>query len=211
MRAPCLLCPLAVALALGSVASAARADEESPPESRVHAPLPGSDGVYGRFDGSLGLALAAGAELEAGEPGAALRVASHYLWTAGAYARYSDALGSADERDERAVSLGIDVRPLFLPRFALDAEQGPALLDLTLDSLSLSAGAYLSSPRRGSFGDERGFEAGLGFGVPLLASASGPWLEARAEHRFADRGDNAWLFSLALAWHAVILTTETAR
>jgi hypothetical protein len=188
---------------------AARAEEATPPARHPHAPLPGADGVYGRFDGSLSLSASAGAELEAGEPRGALKLSAHYLWTAGAYARYSDAFGGAEQRPVRVASPGVDVRPLFLPRFALDNERGPALLDLALDSLSLNAGAYFAQPVGRDFGDERGFEAGLGFGLPLLGEAAGPWLEARAERRFADHGPNAWLFTVALAYHALAWTTET--
>ncbi|HKY38598.1 MAG TPA: hypothetical protein VJN18_21790 [Polyangiaceae bacterium] len=195
-------------LATLATPAAAQVQEPTPAARRLHAPLPGSDGVYGRFDGSLQLSLSAGAELEATDPRAALRLAGHYLWTAGAYFRYSDAFGAEGERPARALSFGVDVRPLFLPRFALDAEQGPALLDLTLDSLSLTSGAYFAQPRGGSFGGERGFELGLGLGVPLLAEAAGPWLELRGERRFADEAENAWLFSAFLSWHALIWTTE---
>jgi hypothetical protein len=201
---------LLLASGIGSAAlllgSWARAEGQARP-ALPHAPLPGYDGVYGRFDGSLALAASAGAELEAGEPRGAFKISGHYMWTAGAYARYSDAFGHADERPARVASLGVDLRPLFLPRFARNYEQGPALLDLTLDSLSLSAGAYFAQPRDRDFGDERGFEAGLGFGIPLFGEARGPWLEARAERRFADRGENAWLFTLALAYHALAWST----
>ena len=173
----------------------------------AHALLPGSDGVYGRLDGSLTLAANVGAEVEDGEPRAALRVSGHYLWIAGAYARYADALGGADRRPARVASFGVDLRPLFLPRFARNWEQGPALLDLTLDSLSLSAGAFFSQPRARDFADERGFEMGLGFGVPLSGSARGPWLDLRAERRFPDHGDEAWLFTLGVGFHALTLST----
>ena len=198
----------AAALLNGSVAHA-EGDSEPEPASRVHAPLPGSDGVYGRFDGSLTLGASLGAEIEASDPRGALKLSAHYLWTAGVYARYSDAFGSSSERPARVASLGVDVRPLFLPRFALDSEHGPAILDLTLDSLALSAGAYFAEPLGQSFGDERGFETGLGFGVPLCGEARGAWLEARAERRFADRGDNAWLFTVSLSYHALAWSTET--
>jgi hypothetical protein len=181
------------------------------PSPRGHVPLPGSDGVYGRFDGSLTLAAGAGAELEAGEPRGSLRLSLHYLWTAGAYARYSDAFGSADRRPARVGSFGIDLRPLFLPRFALDNEQGPALYDLALDSLSLTAGAYFAQPQAADFGDERGFETGIGLGVPLFAAARGLWLDARAERRFADRGPDAWLFTLGLSFHAITWSTDASR
>ena len=79
------------------------------------------------------------------------------------------------------------------------------MLDLTLDSISLNAGAYFAQPLDQSFGDERG----LGVGVPLCAEARGAWLDARAERRFADRGDNAWLFTVSLSYHALAWSTET--
>jgi hypothetical protein len=193
---------------LSSLLLAAQVAPAAAQDLRPHAPLPGYDGVYGRLDGSVTLSLAAGAALEAGEPRAALRAAGHYLWTAGGYVRYEDGLGG---NDRRALGLGIDLRPLFLPRFALDAEHGPALLDLTLDSLSLNAGAYFAQPVAAGFGDERGFDLGLGVGVPLLSQAEGPWLEARAERRFADRGDGAWLFTVAASYHTLILSTDSER
>jgi hypothetical protein len=205
------LASLLLASGIGSAALlpavSARAEDQGRPARRLHAPLPGYDGVYGRFDGSLALAASAGAELEDGEPRGAFKISAHYMWTAGVYARYSDAFGNADQRPARVASLGVDLRPLFLPRFARDYERGPAPLDLTLDSLSLSAGAYFAQPRGRDFGDERGFEAGLGFGVPLLGEARGPWLEARAERRFVDRGENAWLFTLSVAYHALTWST----
>ncbi len=206
--------PLAPALALALRAAPGLC--EAPPPS--HAPLPGSDGVYGRLDGSVAVAGSLGAELEDGEPRGALRLSAHYVWMAGAYARYSDAFGHAQQRPARVASVGVDVRPLFLPRFALDWEHGPALLDLTLDSLSLSAGAFWAKPasttarsamaQGDDFGDERGFEAGLGLGIPLLARAAGPWLDFRAERRFADRGESVWLFSVGLALHGLIWSTD---
>ncbi len=202
-----------LAVSLGGAAlllgSSARAEGDAPAKAaHVHAPLPGSDGVYGRLDGNLALALSAGAEVEAGEPRGALKLSAHYLWTAGVYARYSDAFGSADQRPSRVTSLGVDVRPLFLPRFALDLQHGPALLDLALDSFSLNAGAYFAQPQHRDFGDERGFETGIGLGVPLLGEARGPWLEARAERRFADRGENAWLFTLSVAYYVLAWSTD---
>jgi hypothetical protein len=177
-----------------------------------HAPLPGHDGVYGRMDGSLAWAVALGSELDDGEARASLRTSAHYLWVAGGYLRYAEGFGSGSERPLRAASLGVDLRPLFLPRFSQNWEQGPAILDLTIDSLSLSAGAYFAQPRAGSFGDERGFELGLGLGVPLRAQAAGPWLHLRAERRIADDGhDDAWLFSLLLSLEGFSLSTDATR
>lgn len=199
--------PLCVLVLLATVwCSSARAAESGGSRERV--PLPGSDGVYGRLDGNLALAASAGAELEAGEARGALRLSAHYLWTAGVYARYSDAFGTADERALRAASFGVDLRPLFLPRFALDHEQGPASYDLLLDSLSFTAGAYFAQPVKRDFGDERGFETGFGLALPLFGAARGLWLEGRAERRFADRGPSAWLFSVALAFHGITWSTD---
>lgn len=214
-----MLCGSAVTL-FGAALAAIEETPHAPPPTRLHAPLPGSDGVYGRLDGSLALSLSAGAELEAGEPRASLRIGGHYLWTAGAYVRYADALGADGARPSRVLSLGVDVRPLFLPRFALDLEQGPALLDLALDSLSIDGGVFLAQPRHDSFAAERGFELGLGLGLPLRGQAEGPWLEARAERRFAEfaskaganvHAQDAWLFSVFFSWHALTWTTEPAR
>ena len=199
---------LALLSLVAHVSHAAADPAQARSRPAAHAPLPGYDGVYGRFDGSVDLGVAAGAEVEGDEARAALRASGHAWWTAGAYLRYSDGFGSNEQRAQRVLGLGVDLRPLFLPRFALDLERGPAWLDLTLDSVSLSAGAYLAQPLRGSFADERGFDVGLGIGLPLLAQASGPWLEARAERRFADRGDSAWLFTLTASYHTLMMSTE---
>lgn len=197
---------LALATCVSVVAVASVAQAQTAPH--VHAPSPGSDGVYDRFDGSVALSGTLSAELEDGAPRGALRASAHYFWVAGVYGRYSDAFGHESERPARVASFGVDLRPLFLPRFALDLEQGPAVLDLTLDSLSLTAGAYFSKPARADFGDGRGFETGVGLGVPLLGRAKGPWLDVRAERRFADRGESAWLFSCGLSLHAFIWSTD---
>ena len=190
-------------LALTWCARAHAAEADAP-----HVPLPGYDGVYGRFDGNLAVSASAGAELESGAARGSLRLAAHYLWTAGVYARYADAFGGAEQGAARVVSFGVDLRPLFLPRFARNYEQGPPLLDLTLDSLSLTAGAYFAQPRARDLGDERGFETGLGLGVPLFGAARGLWLEGRAERRFADRGPSTWVFTAALSFHAITWTTD---
>jgi hypothetical protein len=199
-----LLLP-ALALLVGARPALADAPE------RRHAPLPGSDGVYGRLDGLLALAADVGAELEDGEPRGSMRLSAHYLWIAGVYGRYSDALGGAEHRPARVASLGVDLRPLFLPRFSQDWERGPALLDLALDSLSLSAGAYFAEPLGRGFGDERGFELGAGFGVPLAGRAQGPWLDFRAERRFADEGANAWVLTASLGYHLLTWSADSSR
>lgn len=203
-----------VGLALGSVAtlSGPAAAQDSPKREAVRKTDGArNDGVYGRFDGALALSGGLGAELEGKQPRGSLRLTAHYLWTAGVYARYSDAFTRPERAASRVLSAGVDIRPLFLPRFALDLEHGPGMLDLGLDSISLSAGAYFAQPSRtlgGDFGSQRGFEIGLGGGVPLCGVARGPWLELRGERRFADRGDNSWLVSVWLSFHASTWSNE---
>ena len=169
---------------------------------------PSSGGVYGRFEGDLDLGLGLGVEAAGGHVAGASRLSLHYFSMAGITAGYTDAIGG-EAGVERTVSVGIDLRPTFVPRWALNLEHGPGVVDLTLDSISVGMAAFWSTPRGRSFGDERGFEGSLGLGVPLLGTASGPWLEARGVARWADpggRGDGgavgAGLF--VLSWHALL-------
>jgi hypothetical protein len=166
------------------------------------------DGVYGRFDGDLDFGLAVGAEVgSAGNAAPIVRGSAHYFSLAGLYAGGRFKAGAASAPN--LFDLGVDVRPLFVPRWAKGYEVGPALFDLTLDSLSLSLGAFWAaeSEKRPT---ERGFEASLGFGVPLLASAAGPWLEARGVLRYPDSGPRDEAVLLAFSWHAFALTPLVA-
>lgn len=146
--------------------------EVTPPDAKLT-----GDGVYGRFDGDLTLSFGLGAELGNGSRGAAIGRALYYH-SAALVAEYADAF-SRDAELRRVLFLGAEVRPLFLPRWSMNLERNGALLDLTLDSLSLGAGAYLAGTPEASFGRKVGFEGSVGFGVPLFATANGPWLEAR--------------------------------
>jgi hypothetical protein len=162
------------------------------------------DGVYDRFDGDLELGLGLGAELgSAGDAAPAVQGSAHYFSIAGLYAggRFKAGGGSAPS----LFDLGIDVRPLFVPRWAKGYETGPAFFDLTLDSLSLALGAFWAA-KSDTRPSERGFEGSLGFGVPLLAKAAGPWLEARGVLRYPDAGAREEAVFLALAWHGFVLT-----
>ena len=103
------------------------------------------------------------------------------------------------------------LRPLFLLRWPVDAEQGPAALDLIIDSLSVGAGAFFAQPAGSDFGSARGPALSLGLGAPLIGKATGPWLEARYFLRWANPGggdaestDHAAL--LVLSWHALFFS-----
>ena len=157
------------------------------------------DGVYDRLDGDVELALAAGAEFgSAGTVAPVIHGSAHYFSIAGLYTagRFEVADGSAPS----LFDLGVDVRPLFVPRWAKGYEAGPAFWDLTLDSVSLSLGAFWAgkSAKRES---ERGFEAGLGFGLPLTSGAAGPWLEPRGILRYPDAGSREQAVLVMLSWH----------
>jgi len=162
------------------------------------------DGVYDRFDGDVDLTLGAGAEFgSAGSAAPALHGSAHYFSIAGLYAagRFKVADGSAPS----LFDFGVDVRPLFVPRWAKGYEAGPAFLDLTLDSISLSLGAFWAG-KSASRGRARGFELGLGFGVPLTRSAAGPWLEPRGILRFPDSGPRDEAVLVMFSWHAFVIS-----
>jgi hypothetical protein len=178
------------------------------------------DGVYGRFDGDLEIALSLGGEwdFDPDRTRAAAGLGLYYYSTAGLAFRYRDAFGDrapatprAADPVERVLSMGIELKPLFLPRWVLDLERGPALLDLTLDSLTLGLFAFFQEESNGGLSERYGFEAGLGFGVPLLGRADGPWIETRGALRFADDGSRHPSVLVALAWHTFVLTPIVDR
>lgn len=158
------------------------------------------DGVYGRFDGDFDLGLGAGlaAGLGSGDLGVGLRATAHWYSSLGVFVGYSESVGKS--RIERRGGAGIELEPLFLLRWSQALERGPALLDLTLDSLSLGAGYYLLEPVGRGFGSRRGVELSLGFGLPLLGEAGGPWLEARGGY-FLPKSEHELTGLLFLSWH----------
>jgi hypothetical protein len=193
--------------------STARAANDAPPSwgEPVTSSLPGDaslphrppgDGVYGRFGGRFDLGLDAGAELSSGGAAASLRATAHYFFMAGAYVGYTDAFGNDSFGRARALSFGVDLQPAFIPRWSNDLEQAGDVGDLAIDSISLALGAYFAEPVNGSFGDGRGFEASLGFGVPLAGTARGPWLGARGILSWDDPKGGA----ATKAWGAALLT-----
>ena len=180
-------------------------------------PLParaqGDDGVYGRMDGDVGLELSAGAAIARSSPAAMATVAARYMQVAGVYATYLDDFRSSGVRtSSRSGSLGIEFRPLFIPRLSTNVERGPAAADLLLDSIGLRMGAVVSR-NSGYEWLAPGFEVGLSLGLPLSSHAAGLWLQAGAMLRVsqqsiayeaAGRTDRYALFSLCLAWQSIV-------
>jgi hypothetical protein len=144
-------------------------------------------GVYGRFDGLYDVSLEMGGAFDENTPSAAFLGSVHYMFMAGVYTEYEDAFGGG-ATSARTVSFGVDVRPAFIPRWSNNLEVGSSVVDLVIDSISLGAGAYFREPPRRPFGDRRGLEMSLGFGVPLLGKVEGPWFGARGLLRWDDPG-----------------------
>jgi hypothetical protein len=165
------------------------------------------DGVYVRFDGDLDLGLGAGTLFDGGSERFSLgsRLSAHYFWLAGVYVQYADGLGQG-ATSARSLGFGVDLRPLFVPRWSQDMQKGGAFGNLMLDSISLALGAYYAQPADQSFGDERGFSASLGLGLPLALYASGPWLELRGGLDLPDRGNTRGTVLALLSWHFVVIT-----
>ncbi len=138
------------------------------------------DGVYGRFEGDLSLSLGAGASWDhmSGEARPGLLLASRIYQTLGLYASFWQSVGQSPQI-VRLTEVGLLIEPLFLLRWSADREWGHAFWDLAFDSLSLSLGAAITEPSRGNWGDESGFSAGLGWGLPLFGQADGPWRRFR--------------------------------
>lgn len=191
---------LLAALALWLAPAAASA--EWPPASH-------DDGVYGRFQGDTDVSLKLGGMLRDAGVAGSVGGSVHYYSLFGVTGDYTESL-VADSLHARSVSAGLELRPLFLPRWVLGLERGPAWLDLLLDSAALGFGAYFTDAEADGRGS-RGAWLSVGVGAPLLASASGPWIELRALRRFPDddglgaEAHNALL--LYLSWHHVLQLT----
>ena len=170
-----------------------------------------TDGAYGRFDGDLNLSLAAGATVGPGGPSAAVLGRALFFESAGVYAAYTDALGRAQAPLPRTLAAGITLRPLFIPRWALDLQRGPAILDLALDAIGFDFGIVWPAAPNGSFTERPGVEAALGTEVPILGRANGPFLGVRGALRWRA-SELAWraepplepVLFLTLAWHGIV-------
>ena len=108
----------------------------------------------------------------------------------------------------------IEVRPLFMGRFATDNERGPAHLDLFLDSVGLQLGVVWAAPPDGALRGIPGLDLGVGFDVPFLPQAEGLHVGVLGVGRFVagDLGvrgerelDGAGSFVLfTLSWHEIV-------
>lgn len=182
--------------------------------SQVSAPSDprAGDGAYGRLDGDIDFALGVGPSFDFASADTALsvRASAHWFTVAGIYTLYQETLPE-DARLERRLGVGLDLRPLFLLRWPVGLERGPALLDLTLDSLSLGLGMTFGEEAGRPFGSRQGFESSVGFGIPLALQAAGPWLEVRAGAVLpTSLGSEASVMAL-FSWHFMASTPLVNR
>lgn len=173
----------------------------------------GEDGAYGRLAADLALELAAGPAFAEGGPSLLVEAAAVYLATAGGYARYIDGLGSPGPIASRSIAAGVWMRPLFLARFASNHERGPARLDLLLDSLGLGLGAFWAAPQTSGLARDPGLELSFGLDLPIVASATGPFIGLRGALRLRPRDLTAEsrdllasgaFVALTFAWHHLV-------
>lgn len=184
--------------ALGALITALLAPAARAEVDRVEHLTSHGDGVYGRFDGDVDFGLGVGVRTGPQATGPTARLSAHYLQSLGLVGQFTWPTTQRQQRWE--ASLGLDIRPLFLPRWALDLEQGPAFADLLLDSISVSAGpvfTYENHAVRTGVGLE------LGAALPLNNHARGFWLHVRGGPQWwPHQAEPRATFILALAWHA---------
>lgn len=223
MKCP-VLCSIVLPCSTLLLCGGARAEEPSwDPGNPTVSSLPGeagvsdervfSSGVYGRFAGDVTMSAAAGAELGHDPARALLKLAAHYYWMAGPYLSLRSPPFDSDDGFFIA-SAGIDLKPVFIPRWAMDLERGPAFVDLLIDSLAVSAGSFVGLGEHPGPSRPAGFELGLGAGIPLLAAASGPWFEARYLLSWQHSGGATASCWLSLSWHFMAntpLSSQTAE
>jgi len=196
---------------LGGVAALAAIVSTGAPASAADTRGPGDDGSHGRFDGDLAVVAAAGMTVGPRGPRATGDLRFRYLSTAGLFGTYEDGpLVGSDAEPRRTLAVGLELRPLFLARWATNRQLGTPRLDLFIDSLALEIGAVFAQPEGARFGARPGLQAGLGLELPFLATASGPFLGVHGGARWSDAAlsggpldgpsDRALYLTIAIGW-----------
>jgi hypothetical protein len=173
--------------------------------------------TYGRMDGDVSLVVGAGAMVVPGAPRVEGEVRIRYLDTVGVFAAYEDGPRVASDLDPtRALSTGLELRPVFLARWLNGLETERARLDMVLDSIGLDLGAIFFQPRGGGFASRSGLLVGLGVEIPIFANASGPWIDLHGGTRWSEdavalgvvRGavDRSAFLAITLSWHQFVST-----
>jgi hypothetical protein len=200
-----------VSLTLALVPAAdADADTE---RADLPARLADADTTDGRIEGDLDVVAGLGAVVAHDGARGAAELRLRYMETAGVWATYEDAFGTANPGLSRVFAGGIELRPLFLARWVTGHESGVRWIDLVVDSVGFEVGAAFEQPY-GPDGVHATFQASLGLELPLVGGASGPWIDLHAGGRWSDQTlggapvdgptDREFFLSMTLAFHQVI-------
>ena len=145
----------------------------------------GADGAYGRLDGDASFQIDVGAGRRDAHNGMHAGLTLRYLQTAGVYSSAIVFFGN-HKPNRWITTVGVEVRPLFLPRFLQNLQIGTPTLDLMIDSLALRMGAVTA--QSGSLSRRPGLEALIGFSIPLMANASGLWIHTNLGLQWSPYG-----------------------
>ena len=170
------------------------------------------DSSYGRLDGDSALAVSGGAAFDVHGVRASLDLRYRYLQTAGVFLTYEEGFGAGSEPARLGVG-GFELRPLFLGRYLTNLETFHPRLDMLVDSFALEVGAFVGQPAARDFGDVAGLSFGVGFELPLLPRASGPFIALRGSIRWSREALSAadptnidviaCVLTVALGWQAI--------
>lgn len=138
----------------------------------LHAAAQVGDGAYGRLDGDLSLSAGLGGGPVFGQVGgpdatgaATLELRARVVDTGGPFLA-----GEWRPEGPDRIVVGVDLRPVFLIRFLMNAESGDPWLDLFVDSIGLDLGAAIG-PLDSGVG--AAFAFGAGVDVPLFLPNGG--------------------------------------
>lgn len=157
------------------------------------------DGAYGRLAGDLAPGIELGGLARGGGVAPVGQARLLYVASVGLVGSAWGASGGAP-----GASVGVELRPLFLPRFAAHREWGSAPADLLLDSLALGLAARFERGRR------PGIEASVGLEAPLQADFRGFYLGLRGgyvlthERASGQPGQGEWSGMLTLGFRGVV-------
>lgn len=168
-----------------------------------------ADGAYGRIDGDMAAQIDAGAGVIGNRAVGLVTGTMRYLQTAGLYTTFAHQLKQPPRVRDSAPwswSVGVELKPLFMPRFLSDLQSDTPVLDLFVDSFSMRFGLVTS--HRGPMSQQPGFEAAIAIGLPLTKHATGPWISTSAAMRWSQHGmdshDSAYgMWCLTIGWQSV--------
>ncbi len=198
-----------VVAAVAPFAARAAPHSERPPQ------LEGVDTSYGRIDGDFVLALSSGVAVGSRGPRGAIDARARFLDVAGLFVTYEDAFGGPSE-PRRVLSVGADLRLVYLARWVQGWHWAKPYADLHVDSFSIELGAAWMQPQAVPNWSRTQLHFALALELPLLPHATGPWIGVRGGARWSDDAlattrtdsalDRSGFVMFTLGWHQVVNT-----